>query len=262
MPLRSRFPVAFAALAALIAFTVMPARSAPEPYVIPVILPLTGAAANTGTLAGQSLRVFETYANAHGGLRGQPIHFDIHDDGSQIATSVQLLNAAIATHPAVVLGPSPTQTCNALAPLVEKAGPVLYCSTPGTLPQFDRGIIRYMRLKGYHKLAIISSNDGSGQANDAATRAMLALPESSGLHVVTWEHMNPTDIDATAQAAHVKNSGTEAIIMPLTPNGANVNPDELSQFNDFLPKEMPLAAYRGAGVTIAPGGTGSVPLRR
>jgi branched-chain amino acid transport system substrate-binding protein len=284
-----RFVLASIAIAAL---TLPSISSAAGPYVIPVILPLTGPAANTGSLAATTFHVFENYANAHGGLRGTPIHFDIHDDGSQPATAVQLLNSAIAQHPAVVLGPSPTQTCNALAALVEKTGPVLYCSTPGTLPprgsyvfcsamalpQFDRGIIRYMRLRGYTKLAVISSTDGSGQANDAATRDVLALPESKDLKIVTWEHMNPSDINANAQASHIKASGAQGIIAwvsgptfgtvlrslrdvgvdwPLTPNGANANPEELTQFNDLLPTEMPLAGFP----FMAPAQMQNTPLR-
>lgn len=100
-----------------------------------------------------------------------------------------------------MLGPTPTSACNALEPIVEKVGPVLYCLTPSTLPprgsyvfcaamaltQFDRGMIRCLRLKGYKRLAIISSNDDSGQANDEATREALALPESRDLKVVTWD---------------------------------------------------------------------------
>jgi len=277
MPYR-RLSAALAALAVLAAFAVTPAGSAPEPYVIPAVLPVTGPAAIIGAQVATALHIFENYANTHGGLRGQPIHFDIKDDGSNVSTSVQLFNGVLAQHPAVVLGPTPTQTCNALAPLAEKVQVVVYCSSPGALPpkggyvfcsapalpEFDRGIIRYMRLKGYRKFAIISSNDGSGQANDAATREVLALPESSDLKVVTWEHINNSDIDATAQATHIKNSGADAIIawvagptfgtflrslrdagvdLPLTPNGANVDPVELAQFNDFLPKEMPLAAF-------------------
>lgn len=110
--------------------------------------------------------------------------------------------------------------------------------------------------------------------------------------------MNPTDISATAQASHIKNSDAQAIVawvfgptfgtvlrslrdvgvdLPLTANGANVNPDELTQFGDFLPTEMPLpgfpymvpslmqatsertaindviAAYKAAGANITPG---------
>lgn len=303
-----------ALLAALVA-GIGPASPATAPYVINVILPLTGAAANTGTLAAQAYRIFEQFANDHGGLRGQPIHFEIHDDGSLLATSLQLLAAAAAQHPAVVLGPTPTASCNALAPLVEKTGPVLYCTTPGTvpprgsyvfcaamqLPLFDRGMIKYLRLKGYKRLAIIASNDGSGQANDQATREILALPENRDLKVTTWEHLNPTDLNANAQAARIKSSDAQAIVawvsgptfgtvlrslrdvgvdLPLTANGANVNPDELTQFNDFLPTDMPLpgfpfmiptimqgtsertaindmiAAYKAVGAKISPGGTG------
>lgn len=292
-----------------------PATSAPEPYVIHVIVPLTGPAANTGALAAATLQIFETYANAHGGLRGQPIHFDMSDDGSQPATAVRLLAGIIAEHPAIVMGPTPTQTCNALAPLVQSGGPVLYCSTPGTLPprggyvfcagialpQVDRGIIAYMRLKGYKRLAIISATDASGQANDAATKDVLALPESKELKVVDWEHITPGDFSASAQAVRIKNSGAQGIIawvsgptfgtvlrglrdagvdLPLTPNGANANADELAQFAAFLPTEMPIAgfpfmvpkavqntplrapiddligAYTAAHTEISPGGTG------
>ncbi len=305
---------AFVALA-LVGGLVQPASSAPAPYVIPVILPITGAGAPLGTLAAASFKIFEGYANDRGGLRGQPIHFDIHDDTSQPAVAVQLFQNAMAQHPAIVIGPTPTATCNALAALAEKTGPVLYCTTPGTLPargsyvfcsamalpQFDRGIIRYMRLRGFKKLALISSTDGSGQANDAATRDILALPESKYLQVVTWEHINPTDISATAQATHIKNSGAQAIIawvagptfgtvlrglrdvgvnLPMAPNGANVNPEVLTQFNDLLPSELALpgfpfmapdairgtllakpvsemlAAYRAAGEKVSAGGAG------
>jgi branched-chain amino acid transport system substrate-binding protein len=305
------------AFAAAMVLSAVPAEPASDPYVIPVIVPLTGPGAYTGAAAAQAVRVFESYANDHGGLRGRPLHFNIQDDGSQVATSVQLLASAIADRAAVVLGPTPNQTCNALAPLVERAGPVLYCSSPGLLPprgsyvfcatmtvtQFDGGIIRYMRLKGYKRLAIISSNDTSGQTNDAATRDALALPENKDLQVVTWEHINPADISATAQASRIKSSGAQAIVawvlgptfgtvlrglrdvgvdLPLTPNGANVNPDELTQFSEYLPSEMPLAglpflapaqvqstplrgpvndmiaAYRAAGATITPSGTGNI----
>ena len=136
----------------------------------------------------------------------------------------------------------------------------MFCSAPA-LPEFDRGIIRYMRLKGYKKFAIISSNDGSGQANDAATRAIFALPESRDLKVVTWEHINPatstrprrrrtsrtraptrSSLGSRANVRDVlRNLRDAGVDLPLTPNGANVDPDELTQFNDFLPKDMPLA---------------------
>lgn len=306
------------AAAVLLAVGIGPVASAPaQPYVIPVIVPITGNSNSIGALVGDTLRVFERNANAHGGLRGQPIHFDIHDDNSQLVTAVQLLSTIVAQHPPVILGPTPTQSCKALAALVEKNGPVLYCATPGVnpaagsfvfcsamaLPQFDRGIIGYMRLKGYKRLAIISSTDSSGQTNDEATRAILALPESRDLQVVAWEHINPADISAAAQAARIKAAGAQGIVawvagptfgtvlrafhdvgldLPTTASGANVNPDELSQFASFSPTELSLpgfafllpsalqpkqlrgpisdmqAAYRREGAEISPGGTGYI----
>jgi branched-chain amino acid transport system substrate-binding protein len=286
--------------------------AAPEPYVIPAILTLTGPAANSGDQYAQTLRNFETFANQHGGLRGRPIHFDIHDDGSQPANAVQLLSGMISAHVPVVLGPSPTQTCNALIPLAATSGPLVYCFTPGSSPprggyvfaaamaltQFDKGMIRYLRLKGYRKLAVISSTDASGQTNDAATREVLALPENRDMSIATYEHVNPADISAAAIAAHIKGSGAQAIIawiagptfgtvlralrdagvdLPLTANGANTNPDTMTQFASYLPTEMPLpgfpflapnelaktplqgpvrdllAAFRASGTKISPG---------
>ena len=61
------------------------------PYTIDVILPMTGSFAYDGFTDAQTFHVFEAWANAHGGLRGQPIRFDIHDDQSSPALSVQLL---------------------------------------------------------------------------------------------------------------------------------------------------------------------------
>ena len=272
--------IRFAVAAAVaLAGTVGPAGSAPaQPYVIPVIVPITGNSNSIGALVGDTLRIFERNANAHGGLRGQPIHFEVHDDNSQLVTAVQLLSTVMAQHPPVILGPTPTQSCKALAALVEKNGPVLYCATPGVnpatgsyvfcsamaLPQFDRGIIRYMRLKGYKRLAIISSTDSSGQTNDEATKTILALPENHDLQVVAWEHINPADISAAAQAARIKAAGAQGIVawvagptfgtvlralhdvgldLPTTASGANVNPDELAQFAAFTPTDMSLPGF-------------------
>jgi branched-chain amino acid transport system substrate-binding protein len=281
------------AVVAVLALLAGPVQAAPDPYVIPAILTLTGPAANSGQQYAEALRIFEGFANQHGGLRGRPIHFDIHDDGSQPANAVQLLSGMVAAHAPVVIGPSPTQTCNALIPLAATNGPLVYCFTPGSLPprngyvfaaamalsQFDRGMIRYLRLKGYRRLAIISSTDASGQTNDAATREVLALPENRDLSISTYEHINPSDISAAAIAAHIKNSDAQAIVawiagptfgtvlralrdagvdLPLTANGANTNPDTMLQFESYLPTNMPLPGFP----FMASGTLSKTPLQR
>ena len=109
-----------------------------DPYVIDAILPLTGASAYSGQIHAEALRTYESVANASGGIRGRPVHFDIHDDGSQPANAVQLLSGMVAAHAPVVIGPSPTQTCNALIPLAQANGPLVYCFTPGSVPPRER----------------------------------------------------------------------------------------------------------------------------
>lgn len=56
-----------------------PARAA-EPYQIDVILSLTGAFAFLGTAEGESLKTLEALINKDGGIKGQPVHFNLLDD--------------------------------------------------------------------------------------------------------------------------------------------------------------------------------------
>ena len=110
---------------------------------------------------------------------------------------------------------------------IAKDGPVLYCFSPAILPPkggyvfstsipvdpYINAMIRYFRLRGFHRLAIISSTDGSGVADDEATRRRLTLPENRDLRIVDWEHFNPIDLTVDAPAANIKHSDAQAIII-------------------------------------------------
>jgi branched-chain amino acid transport system substrate-binding protein len=251
-----------------------PLSSATAPYVIHVIIPMTGSAAFTGIDDNDALQIFEKIANDRGGVRGQPIHFEVHDDQSSQVIAVQLFSQVTSTHPAVILGGSPSATCSALAPLA-KNGPVLYCLTPAykgipggfvfgaamALSAYDRGMIGYFRLRGFKRLAIVSTTDGTGQTNDQATREILALPENRDEKVVAWEHFNPGDLNVAAQVQNIRNADPQAIVawaggpafltllhglrdagvdLPLTSTGAGLTADQLSRDEAFLPSEMVL----------------------
>ena len=73
-------PLALVALATSLAG---PAASQPKPYVINVILPLTGPGASLGQDEATSLKAFEVFANRTGGIKGTPIHFQVYDDQTQ-----------------------------------------------------------------------------------------------------------------------------------------------------------------------------------
>ncbi|HXF33271.1 MAG TPA: ABC transporter substrate-binding protein [Candidatus Acidoferrales bacterium] len=261
-----------AALCVVLAIGAGPAASAAGPFTIDVILSMTGSYAFVGSADAQGLKVFEDYANRHGGLRGQPIRFDVHDDQSSPQIAVQLSQTLVARHPAVVLGSNGGSLCSAMMPNY-KDGPVMYCLVPSIYPQrggyvfatqvaldpFVNGMIRYLQLRGWTRLAIVSSTDGSGQVDDVSTANVLKYPENRNVQIVDWEHFNPADINITAQATHVKGSNAQAIVvwsagtafgtvlrglsdagvtLPVETTNANMHAAQLAQYLSFYPKEL------------------------
>jgi branched-chain amino acid transport system substrate-binding protein len=260
-----------AALGLTLAFGTAPAVPA-TPYNIDVVISLTGSYAFVGNQQADNFKVFEDYANRTGGIHGTPIHFVIHDDQSSPALAVQLSNQIIATHPAVVIGSDGGSLCGAMMPLF-KDGPVLYCLVPSIYPPkggfvfaaqialnpFVNGMIRYLRMRGWNKIGIITSTDGSGLVDDTATKDSLTLPENKDVQVVQWEHFNPTDVNVNAQAVRIKNSGAQAVIvwvsgtpfgtvlrsfndvglsLPIETSNANSQVPQLMGYTQFLPKEL------------------------
>src|ERR1700735_726978 len=104
--------------------------SAADPYDIDVVLPITGTFAFVGTTHQKELQVLEGVVNKEGGIQGRPVHFVFHDDTSNPETSLQIHQAILAKHPAVVLVSSLGALCQATTPLYLTNGPVNYCFSP------------------------------------------------------------------------------------------------------------------------------------
>jgi ABC-type branched-subunit amino acid transport system substrate-binding protein len=247
------------------------AADQPE-YVVPVILSMTGSYAFSGHSDAEGLKIFENYTNAHGGIRGQKLHFVVYDDQSSPATDVSLAGQIIAQHPAVVLGSDGGSLCNAMMSLF-KDGPVLYCLVPTFYPAkgsyifaatvaldpFIAGMIRYLRLRGFDHIAVISPTDGSGQANDISIAHALTLPDNKNMKIVAYEHFNNTDLSVSAQATQIKASDAQAVLVlaagtslgtvlrsfndvglsiPVETTPANLHADQLAQYLPFYPKQL------------------------
>ncbi len=208
----------------------LPSLSA-DPFEVNVILPLTGAVAFLGQKEKESLDVIETVTNKNGGVRGRPIKFVYYDDQSNPPVSVQVVNQIVATkHPAVILGSSFVSTCSATAPLVEGAGPVPHCFSPGIYPKAGSYVFsasmattdllettaRYYRERGWKKVAMITSTDASGQDGERQVNTAFGTPENKEMEIVDREHFNTTDISVAAQMAHIKQSGAQAMIAWMT----------------------------------------------
>lgn len=253
-----------------------PATAQPKPYTIEVILSLTGSAASLGADEQTGLTAYEKLANRQGGINGTPIHFQVYDDQSNPAVAVQLVSTILSHHPAVVMGSSLVGATQAMEPFF-KDGPLLFASTPLLYP--DKGsyifaagassrhsaaaAVRYFRLRGLTKLAMLTTSDASGQDNRHSLDLALQLPENKRVTVVANEQFGVTDISATSQVTRIKASGAQVLFayptgapfgtalhaiydtgldLPIDTAGPNINPVLLERFKGFLPtSEMVIA---------------------
>jgi len=266
-----------AAAVALALSTGGPAARAADPYKINVVLPLTGPAAFVGQGQKDTLTALAEYVNKNGALKGQTLEFVFHDDQTSPQVAVQLTNAALSSHPSVVMGSALVGMCLAMAPLM-KNGPVHYCLSPAIHPQpggytFSASasstdqiaaVVRYYRMKGWTKIAALQTTDASGQDGDKSIDAVLDYPENKGvMHKVVHEHFNPSDVSVTAQIEKIKASGAQAMIawttgapaatvfkgmvqagldIPVAPTSGNQVFAAMHQWKTFLPKQVVLAS--------------------
>lgn len=247
-------------------------RAAGEPFEINTILPLTGPGAFIGKSEQTALSIIEAKTNKAGGINGRPIRFVIADDSSTPQVAVQLVNDLLAKKVQVILGPSLTAECGAIAPLV-KDGPVLYCLSGGFHPQkfsyaFAYGPesvdsidtnIRYFRTHGFKKVAAIVTTDATGQDGERGFDAALAEPENKDITVVAREHFAVSEPTVTAQMSRIKAAGAQALFtwgtgtpigtvyraiadlgldIPVSISAPNVVNAEMKQYATILPKYL------------------------
>jgi branched-chain amino acid transport system substrate-binding protein len=248
------------------------AACAAEAYKINVILPVTGGAAFLGRGEQQALQVFQALTNKEDGIDGRPVEFVFHDDQTSPQTTVQIANGIFSEKPAVMLGSSIVAMCNAIAPLL-KEGPFDYCLSPGVHPaagsyQYStsadthsliEALVRYFRLRGWTKIAFISSTDASGQDAERGFDEVLKLPENATIQVVERQRFNPTDVSVSAQIERIRSADPQALIawstgapiatvfkaaleaglnVPVGTTNGNQTYAQMTQYKDFLPKDL------------------------
>jgi branched-chain amino acid transport system substrate-binding protein len=281
-------------LALLLCSAVVSAAAAdsPQPYEINVIVSLTGPAAFLGKEQLQDLNFIEQITNRRGGIKGRPLKFVSLDDGSNPQTALQLASQIKAKNVPVILGPVFTATCNAVAPLVAKAGPVNYCLSPGIHPAagsyvYSAGVssddlaavmLRYFRARHWTKIAIITSTDATGQDIDRAFDGAKELPENRSVSFVAHEHFNVTDVTVSAQLARIKAANPQAVVawtsgtafgtllrgisdvgldVPIGGGIANMIYGQLEGYIGFAPRELYFDGFR----SLTEGAVGPGPIR-
>ena len=241
-------------------------------YDINVILPLTGGASFLGKAEQTALQLAEPLINKAGGVQGQPVHFVFYDDQSNPQTAVQLTNRVAASKPAVLLGSSLVGACNAMAPLMQD-GPAMYCFSPGIHPpaasyvftssvstiDLTDALLRYFRLKGWTRIAFMTSADATGQDAEHGLNEAAARPENKDITVVERAHFNITDVSVAAQIEHIKAANPQALVawstgtpiatvfkgilqagldIPIATTSGNMTYAQMAQYAAFLPKRL------------------------
>jgi branched-chain amino acid transport system substrate-binding protein len=260
------------ALALLTAFAGAPVLAAD--YDIHVVIPTSGGGAFAGKGQQDALDALKTVVDKGGGINGQNVKFVYHDDQTSPQVAVQLINEILPLKPKVVMGSSLVAMCRAMTALM-KNGPVHYCLSPGLHPAAGgyafssassstdqvAATINYFREKGFTKIAALQTTDASGQDGDDAIKASMARPENAALKMVAYEHFNPTDVNVSAQMERVRQSGAQALLswstgspvatvfkgaiqagldIPIAPTSGNQTVAQMTQWADFLPKQLAL----------------------
>jgi branched-chain amino acid transport system substrate-binding protein len=282
---------AFACCAMMSAASVV--RSAPpEPYEINAIIPLTGGGAFLGKSYLETFRAIEQLVNASGGIQGHPIRFVTADTQTNGQVDVQLVNSLIAKGVPVFIDGAPSTVCLPSIPLVVNNGPVDYCLSPVVHPPagsyvfstnastFDLAsvAVRYLRERGWKRIAMMTSTDSTGQEYDRQVATVLSLPENRDMQLVMHEHFNPTDISVNAQLTRLKSANPEAILayttgtplgtvlrglsdagftQPVITLNSNMSYAQMSAYASFLPKQLYFTTLRSG----TPEGTLRGPLR-
>lgn len=216
-----------AIVTALLLAGAAPLRAATEPYEILSIQTLTGPLAAIGKAMTDALGAYEDQFNKAGGINGRPIHFVFYDDQTNPQIAVQLMGTLAAKNPPFILGPGSSGSCNAVFPLA-KSGPVIWClsnqvnARPGTFEfhalvtplDTNAGAIRWLRDRGWTRMALLTTNDATGLANDHTFEEVLQRPENRAITLVAHEHFNSTDVSVAAQIAKIKAARPQVLFMP------------------------------------------------
>ena len=276
-----RFSRLLAAALSVGIFSIGPVSAAPDPIEINVVISMTGGAGFLGAKEAQGLSIFEKDVNAAGGINNRPIKFVFSDDASSPQNTVQLVNALIAKHAPVIIGPSVVATCAAVLPLVSGTGPVSYClATPVQAPAgtfmvtqgadakgYPASALRHFREHGLKRVALITATDASGQAYERDFDSAMSSNDFRGFQLVAREHFSTSDISMAAQIARIKAAAPDAILsfsvgpsfgtllrnlydagmnVPVVSSAANLSAALLEPMKAFAPKELLFVANLGA----------------
>lgn len=231
--------------------------SSSDELVIGVMTPQTGPQAQTGqaVLSGVQARIDE--ANAAGGVQGHKIKLAVGDDQGLPANAPAAARKLVETDKVLAMDTSFSASAAATLPYL-KANKVLNIPTNGSsaliedpdstyrlyVPDYDvlsAAIVKYaVEEKGVKKVAVAYTDDAVGQPTLRGVQKQL---ETYGMKTVAEVVFSPTATSAAAQAAKLKASGADFVVIIHVPAVASVvlNANEQIGFRPLYGSAYPMA---------------------
>lgn len=225
-----RLPFVLALIATLSLAGSTLASAAPDPIVVGVVISTSGPSAPLGVPQKNALALVESDVNAHGGIGGRPLHFEIVDDGAQPDVAAQLAQQLIGKGAVAIICGTRTATSAAATRVTTGANVVQMFLTPSTeLWKTPRGVAKTLfqvasssddearAYVGYaaktlkaKSIAIVHDENQYGTVAAAATEA---AAKENGLTVVAEESYPGDATDFTPQLLRVKAAKPDAVML-------------------------------------------------
>ncbi len=212
----------------------VPYGAGAQEYRVGVVVAITGPASSLGVPERDAALLVQKEWDARGGITGpdgkkHPVKLIIHDDESKADTTVRNVKKLIAEDKVhVVIASSQSPTSLAVVPVVQDAGvPLLSMGSSHAIvtpvkdrhwvfktPQSNIHVamhqVKYMKAKGFKKIASLYVNDAFGEDSRRGLAQMLG---GTGIEVVYEDKFEQRDTDMTPQLTKAKASGAQALII-------------------------------------------------
>lgn len=206
------------------------ASAAPEPIMVGVVISTSGPSAPLGVPQKNAFAIVEKAINAHGGVGGRPLHFEIVDDEAKPDVAAQLAQQLIGKGAVAIICGTRTATSAAATRVTVGANVVQLFLTPTTeLWKTPKGVAKTLfqvaaasddearayvafaknKLKA-KTLAIVHDENQYGTAAAAATET---AAKDNGLTIVTNESYPGDATDFTPQLLRVKNAKPDVVML-------------------------------------------------
>ena len=198
-----------------------------EPYLIGVVVSLTGSYAGLGDPEKKTIEMEVKRINDDGGVNGHPIEVLYEDDATEEAKAVSAVTKLIDQDQVLaVIGATGTGQSMAMRSAIDDAGIPQVSMAGGTAitAQFDELVFQtpwsnnlvvpftldYLKKQGITKVGLITDSGGFGKDGLAVLQKELA---AAGMTAVESQTFNAGDTDMSGQLTRIKGTDAQALII-------------------------------------------------